>query len=104
MKTSGNERHQQEVPNARKVRRSCNRELYRTMKKLKIWIPPEQMAEAEKIYFRKVTEHLPFIVENGSNRKALCDWWDENVCADIAKLWNVESDILSKAFRDAFGG
>ncbi|MDF2714297.1 MAG: dehydrogenase, partial [Paenibacillus sp.] len=34
----------------------------------------------------------------------LSNWWDENVCQEIATLWNVEPADLSRAFRDAFGG
>ncbi|HEX7057425.1 MAG TPA: dehydrogenase [Bacilli bacterium] len=104
MKSSGVEKHQQELPSARKIRRSCNRELYRALKKLKIWVPPEQIIAAEEFYFRKVIEHLPLIVEHHDNRKALCDWWDEHICPEVAKLWNVEETSLSKAFRSAFGG
>lgn len=99
-----NEKHNKPLPNARKVRRACNRELYRTIKRLKIWIPPEQIVKAEELYFKKVLLNLPWIVENGSNRKGLADWWEENVCPEIAPLWNVEPQILAKAFREAFGG
>jgi toxin CptA len=98
------EKHAQTYPSARKIRRSCNRELYRTIKKLKIWIPPAQLIEAENLYFRKVVLNLPWIVENGSNRKALADWWAENVGPEIAALWNVEPSELERAFREAFGG
>lgn len=104
MNKPGNPKHQQELPNARKIKRACNRELYRTIKKLKIWLPPEQITAAEDIYFKKVILNLLWINEHGSNRKLLSDWWDEHVCPEIAKLWNVTEADLSKAFRESFGG
>ena len=104
MKNNTNEKHKQPFPSAREIRRACHKELYRTAKRLKIWIPPASMQQAEDLYVRKVAVNLPFIVENRSNRKALADWWETNVCAEIAELWNVEFPVLAKAFRDAFGG
>jgi toxin CptA len=104
MQNNPREKHAQPYPTARQIRRSCNRELYRTMKKLKIWIPPEQIIKAEELYFKKVVLNLPWIVEHASNRKALADWWAERVGPDIAALWNVEPAVLEKAFREAFGG
>jgi len=98
------EKHNQDLPTLRKIRRACNKELYRTIKRLKIYIPPAQLAEAEQLYLKKVVLNLPYIAENNSNRKLLADWWDENVCADIAALWNVDPADLAKAFREAFGG
>ncbi|MEI7026932.1 dehydrogenase [Paenibacillus sp. y28] len=98
------EKHNQPFPSARKIRRSCNKELYRTIKKLKIWIPPAQVLEAETLYYKKVILNLPWIVENASNRKVLADWWEEQVCPEVAGLWNVEPPVLSAAFRSAFGG
>ncbi len=99
-----NEKHNFQFPTARKIRRACNRELYRTVKRLKMWIPPEQMEAAEDLYFKKVAAHVQWITENGSNRKALADWWEEHVCPEIAELWNVEAPKLAMAFREAFGG
>ncbi|XEC97717.1 dehydrogenase [Paenibacillus tarimensis] len=99
-----NVKHQPNYPTARKIRRACSNELYRTVKRLKVWIPPEKVAEAENIYFKKVILNLQWITENHSNRKLLSDWWDENVSAEIAELWNVERSRLCGAFRDAFGG
>ncbi|MEW9701214.1 dehydrogenase [Paenibacillus sp. SI8] len=99
-----NEKHKQQFPSARGIRRACSKELYRTVKRLKVWISPEQMAEAEELYVKKVMLNLPFIVENGSNRKVLADWFDEHVGPDIAPLWNVELEVLGHAFRNAFGG
>lgn len=98
------QKHERPYPTARGIRRSCNKELYRTIKRLKIWVPPAQLLEAEQLYYKKVALNLPFIVENGSNRKVLADWWEENVCEEIAKLWNVEPKDLAEAFREAFGG
>ncbi|NEW09205.1 dehydrogenase [Paenibacillus sp. SYP-B3998] len=98
------EKHKQQLPSARGIRRACSKELYRTAKRLKVWISPEQMKQAEELYVKKVMLNLPFIVDSGSNRKALSDWFDENVGPDIAPLWNVERDVLNLAFRNAFGG
>ncbi|MFD0698220.1 dehydrogenase [Paenibacillus sp. GCM10027628] len=104
MKNQTNEKHKQQFPTARGIRRACSKELYRTVKRLKVWVSPEQMAEAEELYVKKVMLNLPFIVENGSNRKALADWFDEHVGPDIAPIWNVEVSVLNQAFRNAFGG
>jgi len=98
------EKHQGGLPTARKIRRACNLELYRTAKRLKLWIPPEQMEAAEKLYYKKVATNLIWIHEHHSNRKLLADWFEENVAPDIAELWQIESRQLSEAFRDAFGG
>ncbi|MDF2669240.1 MAG: dehydrogenase [Paenibacillus sp.] len=99
-----NEKHNAALPTLRKLRRACNNELYRTVKRMKIWIPPAQLVEAEDLYLKKVVFNLQFIVDNGSNRKLLSDWWEENVCPEIAELWNVEPKQLSASFREAFGG
>lgn len=93
----------QDLPSARKIRRSCQNELYRTIKRLNMYIPPDKVKEAEHLYTQKVLVNLIFIVEHGSNRKKLADWWDQEVCRDIAACWNVNEAVLSKAFRDAFG-
>lgn len=98
------EKHKQPLPTVRDIRRACSRELYRTVKRLKMYIPPDQINSAEKLYVERVLQNLPYIAENGSNRRLLADWWDENVNADVAALWNVEPDRLARAFRDAFGG
>lgn len=99
-----NEKHKQSFPTVRKIKRSCNRELYRTIKKLNIWLTPEKISAAEQLYFKKVVLNIQFISENGSNRKILADWWEENVCPEIAALWDVEPSTLARAFRDSFGG
>jgi hypothetical protein len=97
-------KHEQELPSVRKIRRTCNKELYRTVKRLKQWIPPEQVEEAEKIYFHKVISNLIWISENGSNRKLLADWWADHVAPELSTLWKVDRDRLASAFRDGFGG
>ena len=102
--SSRHDNPKQNLPSARTIRRTCQKELYRTIKKLKIWIPPTEVAQAEQIYFQKVVLNLPWIAENASNRKKLADWWEENVCRDIAEIWRVEPEELAKAFREAFGG
>lgn len=104
MKNNTNEKHKQQLPTARGIRRACGKELYRTAKRLKTWISPEQMRQAEELYVKKVMLNLPFIVEHGSNRKLLADWFGEHVGPEIAPLWNVELAALNHAFREAFGG
>ncbi|AJY75682.1 dehydrogenase [Paenibacillus beijingensis] len=104
MNPSSAKKHQPDFPTARKIRRACGNELYRTAKRMKVWIAADAMEEAEKRYTKKVLLNLPWIVENRSNRKLLSDWWDENVAAEIAELWNVDRTKLCAAFRDAFGG
>lgn len=91
-------------PNLRKMKRTCNNELYRARKRLKVWIPPEVVAEGEKLYFQKVASNLIWIVENNKNRKKLADWWENEVAPDLSKLWNVNEKQLAQAFRDSFGG
>jgi len=104
MNMGNKEKHSKPLPNARQIRRSCNKELYRTIKRLKLWIPPEKLEEGEKLYFKKVLLNLVWIVENGSNRRLLSDWWEENVCQELADLWQVEPTALAAAFRESFGG
>lgn len=98
------EKHNSPLPSARGIRRSCNKELYRTIKRMKIWVPQDRVAEAEKLYFRKVVENLLWIHENGKNRKLLSDWFEREVAGDIASLWKVDQQALSAAFRESFGG
>jgi hypothetical protein len=93
-----------QLPNARKIRRACNRELARTIKRLKIWVAPDQRIAAERLYYLKVIANLIWVAENGSNRKKLADWWEEAVAPEIAALWDVDPVKLSNAFRDRFGG
>jgi hypothetical protein len=103
MQKDQTEKHKSPGPNPRTIRRACSRELYRTAKRLKLRLSDEVMKQAEDLYYKKVLLHIAFIVANGSNRKALADWWDEHVSAEIAVLWNVEKDKCSQAFRSAFG-
>lgn len=97
-------KHEQDLPSPRKIRRSCQRELYRTVKRLAVFIPPDKMAAAEKKYYQKVIENLLWIAEHGSNRRLLADWWADNVAQEIAELWQVDKDKLTAAFRSGFGG
>ncbi|MDF2924869.1 MAG: hypothetical protein K0R57_3783 [Paenibacillaceae bacterium] len=99
-----NAKHEKPLPNARQIRRSCAKELYRTIKRLKTYIAPELVQQAETLYYNKVITNLLWIVENGSNRRKLSDWWEEEVCPSIAELWNVSQEELALAFRDSFGG
>lgn len=102
MQNKGIEKHKPTLPSARGIRRACNKELYRAVKKLKTWIPPQQIEEAEKVYFRKVVENLLWISEHKDNRKAQADWWVENVCPEIAPILGVTEEQLGRAFRDSF--
>ncbi|MFC4809104.1 dehydrogenase [Paenibacillus sp. GCM10023250] len=105
MKPSGPaQKHETAYPSARKIKRACENELYRAVKRLGVYIPKEKIELAEKLYVQKVFLNYSFIHENASNRKLLSDWWDENVSADIAELWEVDRDKLCRAFREAFGG
>ncbi|WP_159885138.1 dehydrogenase [Paenibacillus puerhi] len=97
-------KHQKPLPSARQIRRTCSRELYRARKRLGGYITPEQIREGDELYFRKVMANLPYIAENGSNRKLLADWFDEQVSADIAALWGVGQAAVALAFRESFGG
>jgi len=97
-------RHQAALPKARGIRRACRNELYRTIKRLDIWVAPEKLSKAEELYAKRVVLNLPWIAEHQSNRRALADWFDANCAADIAALWEVDRERLSEAFRSAFGG
>lgn len=99
-----NDKHARPLPTARGIRRACSKELYRTRKRMNLWVPKEKVEEAEKLYFRKVVGNLLWIHENGSNRKILADWFEEEVAGDIAAIWEVDAADLARAFRDAFGG
>lgn len=98
------QKHTAGYPTARKIRRACSNELYRTVKRLKVWIPSDKLEQAEKLYCKKVALNLPWIVEHQNNRKLQADWWEDNVSAEIAELWNVDRLKLCEAFRDAYGG
>ncbi|AZS17244.1 dehydrogenase [Paenibacillus lutimineralis] len=97
-------KHQTPLPTPRKIRRGCNKELYRTVKRLGVYIPQDKIAEGETLYYKKVIENLLWIAEQNSNRKALADWWDEAVSGELAELWQVDQGQLERAFRSAFGG
>jgi len=97
------EKHKSPVPSPRTIRRACSRELYRTAKRLKLRLSDELMQQAEDLYYKKVLLNIVFVVEHNSNRKALADWWDDNVAADVAALWGADKDKVSQAFRAAFG-
>ncbi|UHA74750.1 dehydrogenase [Paenibacillus sp. 481] len=98
------EQHESSLPSARKIRRACSMELYRTVKRLNVWIPEELLKQGEELYFKKVIHNSVWIHENHKNRKKLADWWDEAVSEELAALWNVEQAKLSASFRQAFGG
>ncbi|MBP1990899.1 dehydrogenase [Paenibacillus eucommiae] len=104
MPNKTNEKHKPHYPSARGIRRACGKELYRAAKRLKTHITPEQMKQAETLYAKEVLLNLAFIVETGSNRKVLADWWEEHISAQIAAIWNVEIPALNRAFRESFGG
>ncbi|GIP24387.1 dehydrogenase [Paenibacillus sp. J22TS3] len=98
------DKHKSSLPSPRRIRRGCSKELYRTVKRMKIYIPEGKVKEGEDLYYRKVIGNLLWIHENSSNRKVLSDWWDEAVSGELAELWEVDRVKLSEAFRDAFGG
>ncbi|MBP1157145.1 MULTISPECIES: dehydrogenase [unclassified Paenibacillus] len=97
-------KHNKSLPSARQIRRTCSRELYRARKKMGGYITLDLIKQADELYYKKVLMNLPYIAEHGSNRKVLADWFDENVCGEVAALWNVEPNVLGKAFRESFGG
>ncbi len=97
-------KHEKPLPKLRDIRRSCKKELYRTVKRLHVWIPEEKLKQAEQLYVQRVVGDLLWIAETGNNRKKLADWWDQHINDDIAELWDVDADRLSRAFRQAFGG
>ncbi|OPH47889.1 hypothetical protein BC351_39420 [Paenibacillus ferrarius] len=45
--------------------------------------------------------NLPFIVEHGSNRKALSDWFDEQIGPDIAPLGDLYYDWIESSTINA---
>lgn len=96
--------HRPEYPSARKIRRSCQAELYRTIKKMKVWIPPEKIEQANKFYYNKVAQNSVWIHENRANRKKQVDWWEANCCDELANILNVDRAALAEAFRISYGG
>ncbi len=97
-------KHSSPLPTPRKIRRGCSKELYRTVKRLGVYIPEELIKEGESLYYKKVIGNLLWIAEHTSNRKMLADWWDEAVSGELAELWQIDRESLSHAFRSAFGG
>ncbi|GAA0137328.1 hypothetical protein YSY43_41690 [Paenibacillus sp. YSY-4.3] len=97
-------KHQSALPTPRKIRRGCSKELYRTIKRLGVYIPEDLLQEGETLYYKKVIANLLWIGEHSSNRKLLADWWDEEVGPELAELWSLDTETLCKAFRAAFGG
>ncbi|NMM53214.1 dehydrogenase [Paenibacillus aquistagni] len=98
------ERHLDPLPSARKIRRACQNELYRTVKRMKVYIPDALMKQGEELYVNKVIGNLIWIHEHGNNRKELADWWEEAVSEELAALWQVDKNRLTDCFRKAFGG
>lgn len=98
------EKHNAQLPTSRGIRRACNRELYRTIKRLNVYVSPERLKEAETFYFGKVIEHLLWIHEHRSNKRRQVDWWAETCAPHIASLWEVDEGALIRAFRDGYGG
>lgn len=96
--------HNPQLPTARKIRRSCQNELYRTIKRMKVYIPPQKLEAAEDIYFKKVIGHLTWIHENRSNRKKQVDWWEQNVLDELVAVLEVDKEHFAEAFRSSFGG
>ncbi|MEO3943810.1 dehydrogenase [Gorillibacterium sp. CAU 1737] len=99
-----NNKHEAPLPTARHIRRACTRELYRTAKRLPKHIPAEAMQKAEEAYRKKVMLDLLYIVQNGSNKSLLADWFEEHVADEVAALWELEPKQVAAAFRAAFGG
>lgn len=97
-------KHEKPFPSARDVKRTCQKELYRTVKKLNQWIAPDKIKQAENFYFKEVILHLQWIVEHRDNRKKQADWWCEHISPKLAELWGVDQHKLNKAFRDSYGG
>ena len=97
-------KHTQPLPNARSIRRSCEKELYRALKKLKAYVPKEKLKQAENQYFKKVVQHLTWIHEHKNNRKLQLDWWEKNCSLELAQILDINHEKFIEAFRDAYGG
>lgn len=46
-------KHASPLPTPRKIRRGCSKELYRTVKRLGVYIPEERIREGEELYYKK---------------------------------------------------
>lgn len=99
-----NMKHTAQLPSPRSIRRACSRELYRTLKRLDVFVPQDRIEAAEKLYFQKVVGNLLWIFEHRSDRKRQAEWWAEAVAPDIAELWGVNTDLLVKAFKESYVG
>ena len=97
-------KHDMQLPSPRSIRRACSRELYRTIKRLNIYVAPEKVEAAEKLYYEKVIGNLLWIFEHRSDRKRQADWWAEAVAPHIAALWGVDEARLAQAFRESYAG
>lgn len=95
--------HQPDLPTARNIRRTCNSELYRTIKRMKVWIPEHKVKAAEKVYFQKVASNLIWIHEHRSNRKKQVEWWETNVCDELVNILEVDRNQFVAAFKAAYG-
>jgi len=95
--------HQPELPTARSIRRTCQSELYRTIKRMKVWIPEHKVKVAEKLYFQKVASNLIWIHENRSNRKKQVEWWESSVCDELVAILEVDRKQFVEAFKAAYG-
>ncbi|WP_274365445.1 dehydrogenase [Paenibacillus thermotolerans] len=98
------EKHKSTLPTPRAIRRACSRELYRTVKRLNIFIPDDKLSAAEDLYYRKVIDNVFWIYEHRDNRKKQADWFVEEVAPEIAALWEVDAAAVARAFRDGYGG
>jgi hypothetical protein len=99
-----NQKHTAQLPSPRGIRRACSRELYRTVKRLNVYISPDNVEKAEKLYFQKVIGNLMWIYEHRSNKKKQAEWWAEAVAPEIASLWGVDEAALIHAFKDGYAG
>lgn len=99
-----NVKHTAQLPSPRAIRRACGRELYRTLKRLDVFVPQDKIDQAEKLYFEKVIGNLLWIFEHRSDKTRQAEWWAEAVAPDIAALWEVEEARLVRAFKEGFAG
>lgn len=98
------EKGQSVLPNTRQIKRTCKKELYRTIKKGKLYIPKEKFEAGHELYVQKVIGNLVWIFEHRSNRKKQADWWEQHVAPELSSLWNVDQKKLCSLFRQAYGG
>lgn len=96
--------HNPELPTARSIRRACQTEIYRTIKRMKVYIAPDKLKQAEQLYYKKVASNLVWIHENRSNRKIQVEWWEENVLDDLVAILEVDREKFAHAFRTSYGG